>query len=112
MNTYVEINGNYYPAIITGKNNDSTWNNRASKEIRLEMNYNDAISIFTNDIKWNIVQEREETIEEETIIVKDIYDNSEYSIAGDIIDHRDGTISIKMVKPTAEELLAMLEEVL
>ena len=45
-------------------------------------------------------------------IEEEIYDNSEYSIAGDIIDLRDGFVTVKMGKPTAEELLALLEEVL
>lgn len=34
------------------------------------------------------------------------YDNSEYSLAGDITDHRDGTVSIKMGKPTEAEASA------
>ena len=43
---------------------------------------------------------------------QEIYDNSEYSIAGDIVDHRNGSITVKMGKITAEEMLAMLSEVL
>ena len=46
------------------------------------------------------------------VIEQEVYDNSDYSIAGPIIDHRDGHVTIKMGKPTAAELLAMLEEVL
>ena len=121
MATYVEINGTKYPASITGRLNDKDWNNRASKAIKVEMDYADAIALFVNDALWNIVQENEvqqEAINEEgnttyeTIIETEIYDNSEYCIAGDIIDHRDGTVTIKMGKPTADELLSMLEEVL
>ena len=60
-------------------------------------------------------------INEETGEIKDMvtqipvtkleeYDNSEYSIAGDIIDHRNGKVTIKMGKSTAEELLLVLEQ--
>ena len=129
MNTYVEIGGNRYPAMITGKISDNNWDNRASKAITVEMNYEDAVKIFVDDVQWSIVQEHEELVEKhneegnivvdengDTVFVSttvaDSYDNSEYSIAGDIIDHRDGYVTVKMGKPTAEELLAILEEVL
>lgn len=122
MAIYVEINGIQYPASITGKIHDKDWDNRESKAITLEMSYSDAFNIFTNDIKWNIVQDVEETVEHideetnevtyETVINKESYDNSDYSIAGDIVDHRNGNVTVKMGKPTAEEILGMLEEVL
>ena len=122
MAIYVEINGTQYPASITGRINDKDWDNRASKAIDVEMSYSDAISIFTDDVKWNIVQDIEETVEhidEETgetayeiVIKQEVYDNSEYSIAGDVIDHRNGIVTVKMGKPTAEEILNMLSEVL
>ena len=121
MATYIEINGNKYPASITGRLSDKDWNNRESKAIRLEMTYADVIATFIDDVFWNIVQENEvqhEVMNEEgnvsfeTIIETDVYDNSDYCIAGDVIDHRDGTVTIKMGKPTAEELLIMLEEVM
>lgn len=122
MGIYVEINGVQYPASITGKLSDKDWDGRASKAITLEMSYSDAVGIFVDDIKWNIVQDVEEEIEEineetdETthrlVTKQEIYDNSEYSIAGDIVDHRNGSITVKMGKITAEEMLAMLSEVL
>ena len=119
----VEINGVQYPASITGRLNDKDWDNRASKAIELEMAYADAMSIFVDDAKWYIVQDMQEHVEKHDengevmlnehgepvmeIVQKDErYDNSEYSIAGDIIDHRNGKITVKMGKPTAEEMLA------
>jgi hypothetical protein len=42
--------------------------------------------------------------------IPEIYDNSDYCIVGDIISHRDGTTTVKMGKPTAEELLNMIVE--
>lgn len=121
MATYIEINGTRYPASITGRLNDKDWGNRESKAIKIEMTYADALANFIDNISWNIIQENEiqhEIIDEEgnstfkTVIEEETYDNSDYCIAGDIIDHRDGTVTVKMGKPTAEELLALLEEVL
>ena len=122
MNTYVEVNGIQYPASITGRLCDREWNDRESKAIKLEMTYSDAVQIFTDDVKWNIVQDFEETImhtDEETgettfevVTKQEVYDNSEFSVAGDIVDHRDGNVTVKMGKSTAAEILAMLEEVL
>lgn len=118
MGIYVEINGVQYPASITGTLNDKDWNNRESKSITLEMNYSDAMSIFVDDVEWSIVQEYEEYVEEynnetddvvsSVVIRNDYYDNSEYSIAGSITDHRNGNITVKMGKPTSDELLEML----
>ena len=121
MATYVEINGNKYPASITGRLNDKDWNNRESKAIKLEMEYADALALFVDDVQWNIVQDievihdvedEEGNITQEMVIEQEVYDNSDYCIAGDIINHRDGMVTVKMGKPTAEELLIMLEEVL
>lgn len=120
MATYVEINNIKYPAVITGRLNDHDWNNRASKEITIEMTYMDAINTFVNDIQWNIVQDVEQRIKKhddnneitfETIMGQEVYDNSEYNIAGDIIDHRNGKVTVKMGKPTAEEQLVEMANI-
>ena len=115
MATYVEINGNQYPAIITGRLNDKDWNGRESKAIKVEMAYTEALNLFVNDVDWNIVQDVEvmhevegengEMIMEPTM-EQEVYDNSDYCNAGPIIDHRDGHVTDKMGKPTAEEMLA------
>lgn len=114
--TYVQIGENKFPAFVAGRVMDRDWDNRASKYITVEMSYEDALKVFVDDIEWSIVCEMEEPIEQVdaegnvVYITEDIYDNSEYSIAGDIVDHRNGTITAKMGKPTAEELLAIIEE--
>ena len=119
MTTYIEINDTRYPAIITGRLADSDWGNRASKAITIELSYAEALELFVDNTVWFIIQEdeRQEAVEDEegnisyeTITTVDRYDNSDYNLAGDIIDHRNGTITIKMGKPTAEELLALFEE--
>ena len=122
MAVYVKVNDTQYEASITGRLSDKDWNNRSSKAITLEMSYADAVNIFVDDVSWFILQDFEDTVEEideetgkpvfNTVIRTESYDNSDYSIAGSITDNRNGTITVKMGKPTAEELLAMIEEVL
>lgn len=121
MTTYIEINDVRYPAHIDGKLIDKEWDNRSSKSITLEMNYEDALKLFVNNAEWNIIQETEEIIETidtngsiiNEVVTKAVsYDNSEYGIAGDITDHRDGTITVKMGKFSEKDLLAMIEGVL
>lgn len=101
--TYVKVNGTEYAAEISGKILDSAWDNRESKAITTnELTFAEAISLFQDDIPWSIVErcEDEET-HEETVIE---WDNSEFNIAGDVTDHRDGRITVKMGKPTDLEL--------
>ena len=121
MATYVVINDKQYPAIITGRLNDKEWNNRESKAIEVEMSYKEVVDLFVDDMIWSIAQdiEIEQEVEDEsgnlitTIVTEqEMYDNSEYSIAGDIIDHRNGKVTVKMGKPTSDELLIMFEEAL
>ena len=121
MATYVEVNGMKYPASITGMLRDPEWNNRESKSIKMEISYQEALEIFTEDISWNIIQETEcrevdfnENGEQiiKTVINTEFYDNSDFCMAGSVTDHRNGMVTIKMGKPTAEELLSIFEEVL
>lgn len=116
---YVSVNEHLFPASISGRLRDESWDDRSSKDITLKMSYELALKTFIDDIEWSIIETS--TIEEviindegeEEIEIKEIqsvYDNSEYSIAGDIIDHRNGYITARMGKPTAEELLALIEE--
>ena len=101
---YVKINEILYPAEISGRVTDKDWNNRESKSITLEMSYEDAAALFVDDLDWEIVYENGETTE--------VYDNSELSLAGPITDNRNGTVTVKIGKITAEEALAELMEVL
>ena len=120
MAVYVKLGEEQYPASITGRLFDDEWNKRESKAITLKMSYEEAIEKFVNDIEWAIVQDtqalvdivNEETgeVTQEWQNVPEIFDNSDFCMAGDIIDHRNGTVTIKMGKPTAEELLNMIVE--
>lgn len=104
--TYVKINGATYPAAINGKHIDREWNDRESKTITLEMAYTDAIGIFVDGLAWSILMDVEQEQEDGSIVtVQEEYDNSDYSMAGSITDNRDGTLAVKMGKPTKIEML-------
>ena len=100
--TYIKINSTLYPATISGKVADKDWDNRASKSITLEMDFDTASNIFVDGLVWSIVQKNEvPTFDEEgnqtgTETQETEFDNSEYGIAGDLTDHRDGRITAKM----------------
>lgn len=98
--TKISIGGRQYPAQIVGYASDKGWNGRDSKAITLDMTYEEARELFVEDAPWSILYtDGEETTE---------YDNSAYAKAGPITDNRDGTVTVKMGKPTAEELLEIL----
>ena len=111
MSTYIKINSGdiLYPAVITGRMADKEWDNRETKAITLEMDYTTANKLFIDSVIWSIVMEHPVEIKEiddegnattKTIIETEEFDNSEYSLAGDITDHRDGTLTVKMGKLT------------
>ena len=108
--TYIKINDVQYPAIINGRVTDKDWDNRESKSITLEISYKEAKSIFVDDLAWSIIYQPDGYKDEKGEIVvpeAEVYDNSEFALAGDITDHRDGTVTVKMGKYTNEELLLM-----
>ena len=113
--TYIKINENLYPATVSGRVADQDWDGRASKAITLAMDYATAIGLFVDGLAWSIVQKEEvPTFDENgeqtgTEIRETEWDNSEYNLAGDITDHRDGTITVKMGKLTdLEEAYEMM----
>lgn len=110
MVTYIKVNNTEYPATITGILKDREWNEREVKNIRLTMTTTDAAALLPDNTPWSIVQR--ETVDKldndgqptgETEEVVNEWDNSAYSLSGAITDHRDGTVSIKMGKPTEAE---------
>lgn len=113
MNVYVKVGDKRYPAAITGRLHDSDWNDRNTKAIKLKMTYAEALSTFVDNVKWSILCESElpvvknndigEEIQTIETVIEEI-DNSEYCMAGDIIDHRDGYVTVKMGKLTDLEI--------
>lgn len=103
--TFVKIKDTLYPAEIRGKVRDMEWDDRESKAITLEMTYEEAMEIFSNDTPWSIIWKSGDEKEEE-------YDNSDFCVAGPVTDNRNGTVTVKMGKITDAEALAELMEVL
>lgn len=70
----------------------------------------EAKAAFVNDAQYaqvwdSVVTEVDEEGNEVETIVEESRDLSEWSVAGEIIDRRDGTICVLMGKPTEMELL-------
>lgn len=114
MNTNVVINGTSYAADIQGTKRDGAWGNRESKSITLPMDYATAAATFVDDVPWSIRYQPPEYFDPETrkTVTPPVeeYDNSEYCVAGPITNNRDGTVTVKMGKPTFEELYNILKE--
>lgn len=113
---YFKTNNTEYPASIAGKVTDRDWGGRESKAVTLEMTHAAAAQLFVDGLSWSIVQRdtvpvydtdgtptgaTEEQVQE--------WDNSDYAVAGPITDNRDGTVTAKMGKKTASDVLAELE---
>ena len=104
----VNINGALYHAKVEGRVADREWGGRESKAITLPMTYDEAVKTFVDGLEWSIVNQQADYVDEngDTVTPEPIvYDNSDYSIAGAITDHRNGTITVKMGKPTEIEIL-------
>lgn len=113
MSIYIKVNNIEYPATVNGDRADRNCDNRDTKTITLTMSHDAVAALLPDNTPWSIVQrDMVDVLDEkgqptgETKEVVNEYDNSEYSIAGDITDHRNGTVSIKMGKPTESELSA------
>lgn len=119
MAIYIKVNNTEYPAAVNGVNNDRAWDGRDTKTVTLTMTAAEAAALLPDNTPWSIVQrDTRDVLDEqgqltgETKEVVNEYDNSAYSLAGQITDHRDGTVSIKMGKPTESELSAATVTVL
>ena len=114
----IKINDKLYDAAIEGRMPDLSWDNRDSKTITMPGTYADAAALFADGVAWSIVQTSTVPVLDasgqptgETKEQTDEWDNSDYSILGDITAHKDGTVSIKMGKQTdTERLAAALEK--
>ena len=123
---FVKINDTLYPATITGEAKDWNWGERASKSITVEMSHAEANALFVDGAAWSMGDRGEGPtvkldesgmpvmgadglfVQTGTEIRETEMDFSDYDMAGDLIDHRNGKITAKMGKHTAEELLAVI----
>lgn len=111
--TYLRINDILYPALIFGKEVDRDWDNRPSKAITLEMSYKDAKKLFVDGLVWSQIYQADPYEDEngDTVTPDPVETNqSSFEVIGDITVHQNGTVTVKMGKATANELLAVLEE--
>ena len=110
MAQFLKVNGQEYPVTHISKYQDAAWDGRSTQTLYLNMTHEEAVKLLPEGTPWSIVsRDTVDVLNEqgqptgETKEVVHEYDNSEYSLAGDITDHRDGTVSIKMGKPTETE---------
>lgn len=110
MSIHIKVNNTEYPATVNGNRTDRSWDGRDTKTVTLTMTHAEVAALLPDNIPWSIVQrDMVDVLDEqgkptgETKEVVNEYDNSEYSLSGAITDHRDGTVSVKMGKPTEAE---------
>lgn len=110
MAEFIKVGGQEYPATLIYNYKDRNWDMRETQTVHLTMPYAQAAALLPSGTPWsNVFRETKDkfdndgnpTGETEEVVTEE--DMSEYSIAGDITDHRDGTVSIKMGKPTETE---------
>lgn len=114
--TYIKVNNTLYPATIDGRIADYEWDRRDTKTITLSMTYAEVLALLPDNTPWAIVQKDivqkinddgqpmvDDSGDPITEEVTTEFDNTEYSMSGVIRDNRDGTVTIKMGKPTEVE---------
>lgn len=119
MAEFIKVGGVEYPATLIYNYKDRNWDMRETQTVHLTMPYAQAAALLPSGTPWSIVmRETQDVLDEQgqptgqTKEVVNEYDNSAYSLAGEITDYRDGTVSIKMGKMTeTEQLRAQLAEI-
>lgn len=125
---YVAIGGKEIETInIFGRVKDADFADRASKAIKFAKREDlDPYALFVDSAEWKIIHRQIEeqpiindageiqynadgTVKTEEQILSEEWDNSDYCVAGTITDNRDGTVTCKMGKKTASDVLAELE---
>lgn len=110
MAEFIKVNGREYPAKVIYLYKDRNWDMRETQTAHLTMPYAQAAALLTTGTPWfNVFRETVDKLDndgnptgqtEEVVTEEDM---SAYSLAGEIVDHRDGTVSVKMGKPTETE---------
>lgn len=110
MAEFIKVGGQEYPATLIYNYKDRNWDMRETQTVQLTMPYAQAVSLLTTGTPWfNVFRETVDKLDndgnptgqtEEVVTEEDM---SAYSLSGAITDHRNGTVSIKMGKPTESE---------
>lgn len=110
MAEFIKVNGQEYPATCIYNYKDRNWDMRETQTVQLTMPYAQAAALLPSGTPWSIVfretkdkldNDGNPTGQTEEVVTEE--DMSTYSLAGEITDYRDGTVSIKMGKPTETE---------
>lgn len=111
MAEFIKVGGVEYPATLIYNYKDRNWDMRETQTVHLTMPYAQAAALLPSGTPWsNVFREQKDNLDndgnptgqtEEVVTEEDM---SAYSLAGQITDYRDGTVSIKMGKPTESEL--------
>ena len=105
MSTILKANNTETPCEAAEHYRDSAWG-RPTCTVTIKGSAAEIAALLPNNAPWSLI-EREDVLDENGMPTGQTVDHerdmSEYSLSGDITDHRDGTVSIKMGKPTEEE---------
>lgn len=113
MTLTIMINTTEYPILsCDGVLRNNQWDRRDTKAIRLTMTHEQALALFVDGLAWSLVQrdtypvfDEDGNQTDETKEETQVFDNSDYCVAGSITDNRDGTVTCMMGKPTETETL-------
>lgn len=105
MSTILKANNTETPCEAAEHYRDSAWG-RPTCTVTIKGSAAEIAALLPNNAPWSLI-EREDVLDESGMPTGQTVDHerdmSEYSLSGDITDHRDGTVSIKMGKPTEAE---------
>lgn len=105
MSTILKANNTETPCEAAEHYRDSAWG-RPTCTVTIKCRAAEIAALLPNNAPWSLI-ERDDVLDELGAPTGQTVDHerdmSEYSLSGDITDHRDGTVSIKMGKPTEEE---------
>lgn len=105
MSTYLKANNTETPCEAAEHYRDSAWG-RPTCTVTIKASAAEIAALLPNNAPWSLI-EREDALDESGMPTGQTVDHerdmSEYSLSGDITDHRDGTVSIKMGKLTETE---------
>lgn len=105
MSAILKANNTETPCEAAEHYRDSAWG-RPTCTVTIKASAAEIAALLPNNAPWSLI-EREDVLDESGAPTGQTVDHdrdmSEYSLSGDITDHRDGTVSIKMGKPTEAE---------
>lgn len=105
MSTILKANNTETPCEAAEHYRDSAWG-RPTCTVTIKASAAEVAALLPSNAPWSLI-EREDVLDELGAPTGQTVDHerdmSEYSLSGDITDHRDGRVSIKMGKPTETE---------